>query len=118
MPSAWDEVIRGLINKKQSSGGADIPNAPESQHALTASQNLQQLAELATATGEGRDSAAGKEGEKTSMASASNNPVDTSSTEHSQWRKVEATLDAVKQILNTGLPLESFPATIPRAARK
>ncbi|TVY37603.1 putative transcriptional regulatory protein [Lachnellula occidentalis] len=58
--SAWDQTIRDLINKKQS---AAVSNAP-----LTASQNLQQLAELATATGEGRDSTASKEGDKSATA--------------------------------------------------
>jgi hypothetical protein len=63
--SAWDEVIRGLINKKLSSGGAS---------ALTDSQNLQQLAELATATGASRDSAASKEGEHPSTSPSKSSP--------------------------------------------
>lgn len=58
--STWDQTIRDLISKKQS---AAVPTAP-----LTASQNLQQLAELATATGEGRDSTASKESEKSATA--------------------------------------------------
>lgn len=63
-PSAWNEAIRDLIHKKQS---ATAPNVAESKDALMAIQNLQHLAELATATTEGRESAAGKEGEKTSL---------------------------------------------------
>jgi len=39
-----------------------------------------------------------------SMASSSKPPVDTSSTEHNQWRKeVEATLEAVKQVFSRSL---------------
>jgi len=65
---AWDDAIRGLVNKKLSSGSAAVQIASESQPTLTASQNLQQLAELATATGDGRDSATSKEGGKNSTS--------------------------------------------------
>jgi hypothetical protein len=71
--SAWDEAIRGLINKKQSSSAA-LSTMTESQHALTASQGLQRLADLATATEEGRDTTtteSRKEGEHTSTTAPS-----------------------------------------------
>jgi len=71
--SGWDEAIRELINKKQSSSAA-LPIMTESQHALTASQGLQRLADLATATEEGRENTASetkKEGEKIITAAPS-----------------------------------------------
>ncbi|PBP27742.1 C6 finger domain-containing protein [Diplocarpon rosae] len=59
-PSSWDVAVRDLIVSRMQS-------SPESKHASVASQSLQRLADLATATEEGRDVAVSeerKEGEK------------------------------------------------------
>jgi hypothetical protein len=56
-PSAWDSIIRDMIsNRKQ----ASIATLKGSEHASTAAQGLQHLAELATANEEGRDVSMGE----------------------------------------------------------
>ncbi|KAE8453456.1 hypothetical protein EG329_010317 [Mollisiaceae sp. DMI_Dod_QoI] len=61
--SSWDAAVRDLISNQLQRP----PNAPlgmstaESQHASVASQSLQRLADLATATEAGRDVAGGEE---------------------------------------------------------
>ncbi|KAH7346398.1 hypothetical protein BKA65DRAFT_399483 [Rhexocercosporidium sp. MPI-PUGE-AT-0058] len=74
-PSTWDAAVRDLIaNKKQQAASNAAPplvvnlGTAESKHASVASQSLQRLADLATATEEGRDAAISsderKEGER------------------------------------------------------
>jgi predicted nucleotidyltransferase len=76
-PSTWDAAVRELIaNRKQpASSTAPAVNSAtaESKHASVASQSLQRLADLATATEEGRDVTVGeerKEGERTGSGAA------------------------------------------------
>ncbi|KAH6713932.1 hypothetical protein BKA61DRAFT_483280 [Leptodontidium sp. MPI-SDFR-AT-0119] len=68
-PSTWDAAVRHLIaNKKQQAASNTAPPPTESKHVSVASQSLQRLADLATATEEGRDATVSseerKEGEK------------------------------------------------------
>jgi beta-lactamase class A len=66
-PSAWDSTIRDMISNRKQTVVATLASSAESQHASTAAQGLQHLAELATANEEGRDVSMGEgrsEGEK------------------------------------------------------
>jgi hypothetical protein len=73
-PSGWDASIKEMIiknsNASQSSGagGAAGANPGTSQHAVIASQGLQHLAELATATEEGNAESSTGEGRKDSKS--------------------------------------------------
>lgn len=66
-PSAWDSTIRDMISNRKQVAIATLAGTAESQHASTAAQGLQHLAELATANEESRDVSMGEsrsEGEK------------------------------------------------------
>ena len=68
-PSSWDSTIRDMISAKKQ---ASITMLQGSEHASTAAQGLQHLAELATANEEGRDVAIGESrGEGESFVSKS-----------------------------------------------
>ena len=74
-PSSWDTAVREFIaNKKAQPAGTLLSSSTtESKHSLTASQGLQHLAELATATEEGRDIST-TEGRKESEMSSTSAP--------------------------------------------
>jgi beta-lactamase class A len=59
-PSAWDSTIRDMISNRKHAIVLSLTSNTESQHASTAAQGLQHLAELATANEEGRDVSMGE----------------------------------------------------------
>ncbi|KAI6711501.1 hypothetical protein JHW43_005985 [Diplocarpon mali] len=73
-PSSWDAAVQDLITSRMQSPPsalANLASSVESKHASVASQSLQRLADLATASEEGRDvvvSEERKEGEKTDIS--------------------------------------------------
>jgi hypothetical protein len=73
-PSSWDTAVREFIANKKAQPAGTLPSSSttESKHSLTASQGLQHLAELATAT-EGRDIST-TEGRKESEMSSTSAP--------------------------------------------
>lgn len=85
-PSSCDSNVRDLINKKLRSL-ASTSNPPEGQHDATSSQNLQRLADLATATEGIMDATAG-EGRKQADNSNSTTPIDCSSARYQNLRKM------------------------------
>ncbi|KAH6679486.1 hypothetical protein B0J14DRAFT_649874 [Halenospora varia] len=85
-PSSCDSNVRDLINKKLRSL-ASTSNPLEGQHDATSSQNLQRLADLATATEGIMDATAG-EGRKQADNSNSTTPIDSSSARYQNLRKM------------------------------
>ena len=88
-PSSWDTAVREFIANKNVQPAGPLPGSSttESKHSLTASQGLQHLAELATATEEGRDIST-TEGRKESEKSSTSVPEGATSQRYHELRQL------------------------------